>query len=174
MKAIIFSILILLNISGHAWAETRNAEEYFFDQKLGDFKSELDAAKKDGKTGVLLMYELDDCPFCDRMKKTVLNQTEVQDFYHKHFSIFFIDLKGDVAMTDFKGKQTTEKAFGVEQRIYGTPVFDFFDLNGDRVVRFPGATRDVGEFMLLGKYVVEGAYKDMPFAKFKRQVQDKK
>jgi len=174
MNAIFLGLLILLNVSASAWAETRNAEEYFFDQKLGDFKSELDAAKKDGKTGILLMYELDDCPFCDRMKKTVLNQIEVQDFYHKHFYIFFIDLKGDVEMTDFKGKQTTEKAFGVEQRIYGTPVFDFFDLKGDRVVRFPGATRDKGEFMLLGKYVVEGAYKDMPFIKYKRQAQDKK
>lgn len=173
MRAILFGILFLLS-SGFVVAETRNAEEHFFDQKLGDFKSELAAAKKDGKAGVLLMYELDDCPFCDRMKKTILNQSEVQEFYHKHFSIFPIDLKGDVAMTDFKGTQTTEKAFGVEQRIYGTPVFDFFDLEGNRIVRFPGATRDLNEFMLLGKYVVEGAYRDMPFAKYKRQGQDKK
>ncbi len=173
MRAIIYGALILLSIFNVAQAETRSAEDHFFDQKLGDFKSELAAAKQDGKSGVLLMYELDDCPFCDRMKKTILNQSEVQDYFHKHFSIFFIDLKGDVAMTDFKGKQTTEKAFGIEQRIYGTPVFDFFDLNGDRVVRFPGATRDIHEFMLLGKYVVEGAYKDKPFAIYKREMQAK-
>ncbi len=110
MRAIIYGALILLSIFNVAQAETRSAEDHFFDQKLGDFKSELAAAKQDGKSGVLLMYELDDCPFCDRMKKTILNQSEVQDYFHKHFSIFFIDLKGDVAMTDFKGKQTTEKA----------------------------------------------------------------
>jgi len=173
MRTIFFGLVLLLNFN-MAMAETRNAEEHFFDQKLGDFKGDLAAAKKDGKTGVLLMYELDDCPFCDRMKKTILNQSEVQDYYHKHFSIFPIDLKGDVAMTDFKGNQTTEKAYGIEQRIYGTPVFDFFDLEGNRIVRFPGAVRDMSEFMLLGKYVVEGAYKDMPFAKYKRQGQDKK
>lgn len=174
MRKLIWGILLMLSATGAAVAEVRNAEENFFDQKMGDFKSELAAAKKDGKTAVLLMYELDDCPFCDRMKKTILNQSEVQDFYHKHFSIYPIDLKGDVAMTDFKGKQTTEKAFGVEQRIYGTPVFDFFDLEGNRIVRFPGATRDLSEFMLLGRYVVEGAYKSMPFAKYKREAQDKK
>lgn len=173
MRVLLVSLLFLFGLN-LAHAEVRSAEEHFFDAKLGDFKSELAAAKKDGKTAVLLMYELDDCPFCDRMKKTILNQSEVQDYYRKHFSIFPIDLKGDVSMTDFKGKQTTEKAFGVEQRIYGTPVFDFFDLEGNRVVRFPGATRDLGEFMLLGKYVVEGAYKDMPFAKYKRESQDKK
>lgn len=173
MRTMLIGLFLLLNFN-IAVAETRNAEEHFFDQKLGDFKGDLAVAKKEGKAGIMLMYELDDCPFCDRMKKTILNQSEVQDFYRKHFLIFPIDLKGDVAMTDFKGKETTEKAFGVEQRIYGTPVFDFFDLEGNRIVRFPGATRDKNEFMLLGKYVVEAAYKDMPFAKYKRQEQDRK
>lgn len=167
-------ILMFLFGTGTALAETRDAMDHFFDAKLGDFKSELAAAKKDGKTGILLMYELDDCPWCARMKATILNQSEVQDYYHKHFSIFPIDLKGDVAMIDFKGKQTTEKQYGEEQRIYGTPVFDFFDLEGNRIVRFPGASKDVNEFMLLGRYVVEGAYKTMPFIKYKRQEQEAK
>ena len=74
-------------------------------------------------------------------------------------------------MVDFKGKVTTEKAFGLQQRIYGTPVFDFFDLEGNRVTRFPGAAKDVNEFLLLGRYVVEGAYSTMPFSKYKRQGQ---
>jgi thioredoxin-related protein len=170
----IFIILIFLFGVGTALAETRDAMDHFFDAKLGDFKSELAAAKKDGKTGILLMYELDDCPWCARMKATILNQSEVQDYYHKHFSIFPIDLKGDVSMIDFKGNQTTEKKYGEEQRIYGTPVFDFFDLEGNRIVRFPGASKDVNEFMLLGRYVVEGAYKTMPFIKYKRQEQEAK
>ena len=166
-------LVSLLFISGlHAsFAETRDAQQYFFDAKMGDFKSELANAKNEGKKGVLIMFELDDCPFCFRMKQTILNQSEVQDYYHKNFLIFPIDLKGDVAMVDFKGKTTTEKAFGLEQRIYGTPVFDFFDLDGNRMVRFPGAAKGVNEFLLLGRYVVEGAYATMPFAKYKRQGQ---
>ena len=163
-----FFLLFGMNVSV---AETRDAQQYFFDAKMGDFKSELATARKEGKKGILLMFELDDCPFCFRMKQTILNQSEVQDYYHKNFLIFPVDLKGDIAMVDFKGKATTEKAFGLEQRIYGTPVFDFFDLDGNRVVRFPGAAKDVNEFLLLGRYVVEGAYATMPFAKYKRQGQ---
>jgi len=167
LKLLLASLLVVLGMSaGHA--ETRDAHQYFFDAKLGDFKSELAVAKKAGKKGIVLMYELDDCPFCFRMKQTVLNQSEVQDYYHQHFLIFPVDIKGDIAMIDFKGKQTTEKAYGLEQRIYGTPVFDFFDLDGNQLVRFPGAAKDVNEFLLLGRYVVEGAYKTMPFAKYKR------
>lgn len=170
MRVLLICMLFLLGLNS-SFAETRDAQQYFFDAKMGDFKSELANARKEGKKGVLIMFELDDCPFCFRMKQTILNQSEVQDYYHKNFLIFPIDLKGDVAMVDFKGKATTEKAFGLEQRIYGTPVFDFFDLDGNRVVRFPGAAKDVNEFMLLGRYVVEGAYATMPFAKYKRQGQ---
>ena len=77
-------------------AETRDAQQYFFDAKMGDFKSELATARKEGKKGILLMFELDDCPFCFRMKQTILNQSEVQDYYHKNFLIFPVDLKGDI------------------------------------------------------------------------------
>jgi thioredoxin-related protein len=168
MKSLLLALLFLCGLNG-AYAETRDAQQYFFDAKMGDFKSELANAKRDGKSAVLIMFELDDCPFCFRMKQTILNQSEVQDYYHKHFLIYPVDLKGDVAMIDFKGKATTEKAFGLEQRIYGTPVFDFFDLDGNRIVRFPGAAKDVNEFLQLGRYVVDGAYTSMPFAKYKRQ-----
>lgn len=173
MRVLLLGLLFLFG-SNVSLAETRDASQYFFDAKLGDFKSELATAKKEGKKGVLLMFEQDDCPWCYRMKQTILNQSEVQDYYHKHFLIFPVDLKGNISMVDFKGKETTEKAYSVEQRIYGTPVFDFFDLDGNRMVRFPGVAKDVDEFLLLGKYVVEGAYKDMPFAKYKRQGQGAK
>ena len=168
MKLLLVIYITLLGMHTTS-AETRDAQQYFFDAKLGDFKSELETAKKDGKKGVLIMYELDDCPFCFRMKQTILNQSEVQDYYHKNFLIFPVDLKGDISMVDFKGRTTTEKAFGLERRIYGTPVFDFFDLEGNQLVRFPGAAKDVDEFLQLGRYVVEGAYKTMPFTKYKRR-----
>jgi len=171
MKTMLLGLFFLLGVNV-SLAETRDINQYFFDAKLGDFKSELATAKKEGKVGVLIMFEQDDCPWCFRMKQTILNQSEVQDYYRKHFMIFPVDLKGNIPMVDFKGKDTTEKAYSVEQRIYGTPVFDFFDLDGNRIVRFPGAAKDVDEFLLLGKYVVEGAYKDMPFAKYKRQFQN--
>jgi thioredoxin-related protein len=156
---------------GAAVAETRDINQYFFDQKMGDFRAELDSAKKEGKQGVLLMFELDDCPFCQRMKQTILNQSEVQDYYRKHFLIFSVDIKGDNPMVDFKGKQTTEKVYAAEQRVRATPVFAFYDLHGNPTARFTGAAKDVHEFMLLGHYVAEGAYKDksLTFTRYKQR-----
>lgn len=164
------AVLLFILCMGTGFAETRDAEENFFDLKMGDFKSDLATAKKEGKTGILIMYELEDCPFCFRMKNTILNQREVQDYYHQHFLIFPVDIRGSLSMQDFTGKETTEKAFSVEHRVYGTPVFDFFDLDGKLITRFPGTAKDVNEFMLLGRCVVEGACKTKSFAAYKRQV----
>lgn len=171
MKIFLTALLMLftLSLSALTHAETRDAQQNFFDMKMGDFKSELATAKTEGKQGILIMFTLEDCPFCHRMKHTILNQREVQDYYHQHFLIFEVDIRGNVPMTDFTGKQTTEKDFGIERRIYGTPVFDFYDLNGKLMTRFPGTAKDVDEFLLLGRYVADGAYKTMPFALYKKQ-----
>ena len=169
IKAILALVLALF--LGTAAAETRDVNQYFFDQKMGDFQAELATAKKAGKQGVLLMFELDDCPFCHRMKHTILNQSEVQDYYRKHFLIFSVDIKSDNPMVDFKGRETTEKNFSAEQRARATPAFAFYDLDGKLATRFTGPTKDVNEFLLLGRYVAEGAYKDksLTFARNKRK-----
>ena len=161
--------LLFMLCMGTGFAETRDAEKHFFDLKMGDFKSELATAKEEGKTGIMIMFELEDCPFCYRMKHTILNQSEVQDYYHKHFLIFAVDIRGDIPMVDFKGTETTEKAFSTEHRVYGTPVFDFFDLDGNLITRFPGTAKDVNEFLLLGRCVVEGACKSTSFTAYKKQ-----
>ena len=51
--------LALMFVASSVLAETRDINQYFFDQKLGDFKAELETAKKEGKQGILLMFEMD-------------------------------------------------------------------------------------------------------------------
>ncbi|MFW5723771.1 MAG: thioredoxin, partial [Halochromatium sp.] len=82
---------------------------------------------------------------------------------------FPVDVEGDIEIVDFEGHANSQKDFALKQfRVRATPVFAFFDLDGDLVARYTGATRDSEEFLLLGRYVVEGAYKDIPFTRYKR------
>lgn len=151
-------------------AAPRDPQQYFFDQTLGDFQEELDTAREQGKQGIMIFFEMDECPFCHRMKETVLNQPEVQDYFKEHFLIFRLDIEGDVMITDFQGNSIKEKDFAFrEHRVRATPVLMFFDLDGQQITRYTGATADAQEFLLLGRYVVEGINKDMPFTKFKRE-----
>jgi thioredoxin-related protein len=166
------SVLILILISAFftdAFAATRNPTEHFFDQSLGDFSEELATAREEGKKGVLIMFEMDECPFCHRMKTRVLNQVAVQDYFKQHFQIYSVDIEGDVEIADFNGQPMKQKDFAFKQfKVRATPVFCFFDLEGNLVTRFTGATNDVKEFMWLGEFVVDEHYKSTNFSRFKR------
>lgn len=140
-----------------------------FDETFGDFSEELKHAQEKGKTGVFIFFEMDECPFCARMKSTVLNQQRVVDYYKKNFLVFSVDIEGDIEMTDFQGNTMLMKDFAFKQhRVRATPVLAFFDLQGKLVTKYTGATADVDEFLLLGEYVVSGAYKNSNFTSYKR------
>ncbi|MBZ0069263.1 MAG: thioredoxin family protein [Thiobacillus sp.] len=166
MRQLFIAFLVLM--AGSAWAETRDPVNHFFQPKFGDFQAELDTAKQQGKKGIFLFFEMDDCPFCERMKTTILNQADVQDAFRAQFLVYSIDVNGDTQMTDFQGKVQTEKDFAFTHRVRATPTMLFFDLDGKLVTRHTGPTKNKAEFLLLGKFVVDGAYATQSFTKYKQ------
>lgn len=168
--------LVLLIFSHTAPASTavRDPYQYFFNETWGDFQEELQRARKEGKKAIMIFFEMDECPFCHYMKKNVLNQPEVQEYYRKHFLNFSVDIEGDVEITNMQGKVMKQKDFAFrENRVRATPVIAFFDLDGKRIFRHTGKTAGVEEFMLMGRYVAEGIYKKMSFTRYKRMQRDK-
>ena len=122
-----FSQIVLLSLigTGLIQAQTRDANSGFFQQSFGDLPEELQIAKEEGKKGVFVMFDDKDCPWCAKMKATVLNQQEVQEFYRKHFRIIRIDRNGDEMITDFYGNEISEKDFADKSRVRATPVMVF-------------------------------------------------
>lgn len=170
IRALLSLALLGLILATPAHASIRDPYEYFFNQSFGDLRDELATAKKEGKLGILMMFENAECPWCHKMKIGILNRSEVQDYYRKHFRILSIDTEGGNPLTNFDGKQMLEKDYALKvNRVRATPVFIFFDLKGKPVVRYTGATRDLDEFMWLGEFVAGEHYKKLPFAKYKRE-----
>ncbi|OYY60449.1 MAG: thioredoxin, partial [Hydrogenophilales bacterium 28-61-11] len=149
MRQILIAFFLLF--AAPAWAELRDPGTHFFQASFGDLNADLATAKSQGKKGVFLFFEMDDCPFCARMKSTVLNQSDVQDAYRAQFLVYSIDVNGDTPLTDFQGKETTEKAFALVNRVRATPTLLFFNLDGKLVARFTGPTKNKDEFLLLGR-----------------------
>ena len=164
----VFLIALLLMFITPSWAETRDPGNFFFQPKFGDLQADLKEAKKQGKKGIFLFFEQDACPFCERMKTTILNQADVQDAFRASFLLYPIDVNGDTELTDFEGKSTTEKDFAFRHRVRATPTLLFFDLDGKLVARHTGPTKDKAELLLLGRYVTEGAYASQHFTKYKQ------
>ncbi len=160
--------LLWVTLSTTVLAE-KDPGEHFFDSTFGDFSEEIQTAKDEGKKGVMIFFEMDECPFCHWMKMNVLNQENVQQYFKDNFLVFAVDIEGDVEITNFQGKTMTQKDFAFkENRVRATPVIAFFDLQGKRVMRFTGRTSSAEEFLLLGKYVADKEYEKVKFSKYKR------
>ncbi len=162
--------VLLALLAGTAQAvEKRDPYSHFFNDTFGDFQEELETARAEGKRGIFLFFEMDECPFCHRMKDTVLNRSDVQDWFRQHFLAFSVDVEGDVEIVDFQGNTMKQKDFAYRQfGVRATPVLAFFDLNGKLVARYTGATADWKEFLWLGEYVTSGAYRNQSFSRYKR------
>jgi thioredoxin-related protein len=161
--------LLLYGFAAQAFEAPRDPDEYFFQDTFGNFDEELALAREQGKHGILIFFELVECPFCHRMRETVLNRPEVQDWYRERFLIFAVDIEGETEVTDFQGATMTAKDFAFRvNHIRATPVFMFYDLEGAAVVRYTGVTRDADEFLWLGEFVADNHYQSTKFTRFKR------
>ena len=148
----------------------RDPYKHFFNETWGDFQEELGNAKSQGKKGILLFFEMDECPFCHYMKKNVLNQQVVQRFYQDNYLIFSVDIEGDLEIVTFDGKTMKQKDFAFKvNRVRATPVFAFYNLEGKRVFRHTGKTSGVDEFLLMGEFVKNKKYTKTSFTRYKRQ-----
>lgn len=172
--ATVMLLFALMPWSVNAIADTaadlpRDAMEYFFNQSFNNLQEELEIAGEEKKTAIFIMFSDKDCPWCLKMKTTIMNRVDVQNYYREHFRNLTIDIRGDTLMTDFDGNEVAEKDFAFKQhRVRATPVFMFFDSSGKAIMRLTGIVRDAREFLWLGEFVVSGEYQKTNFTKYKR------
>ena len=175
------AILLVLGSLTVSASTPRDPYQYLFQQSLGDFTEELEIAREEGKKGIFVFFEMDECPFCHRMKNTVLNQPEVQDSFNQVFHSLSVDVEGDIEIVDFAGNEITQKQFASRNRVRATPVLAFYDLEGNQVLKYTGATSGSEEFMWLAEYVAEEIYllkdkngRKISFTRYKRAKQKQK
>ena len=163
-------VLIVAAVAKIDAAAPRDPSAYFFQDSFGDLAEEAETAEASGLFGVMIMFETADCPWCLRMKETVLNNIEVQRYYRRYFRVLVLNAEGDEPMSDFQGKEMTEKEFALEaHRVRATPLFAFFDTRGRLLLKYTGTTRNTQEFLWLGEFVVDGHYLNERFSQYKRR-----
>ena len=163
-------VLIVAAVAKIDAAAPREPSAYFIQDSFGDLAEEAETAEASGLFGVMIMFETADCPWCLRMKETVLNNIEVQRYYRRYFRVLVLNAEGDAPMSDFQGKEMTEKEFALEaHRVRATPLFAFFDTRGRLLLKYTGTTRNTQEFLWLGEFVVDGHYLNERFSQYKRR-----
>jgi thioredoxin-related protein len=161
--------LVLIATPGLASETPRDPMIHFFDQGFHNLPDEVEAARKEGKVGIFVMFETADCPWCDKMMKTVLSLPSVQAHYRKSFRALQVDMNGDATITDFDGKEMRQREFGLKHNPKGgTPVFVFFGLDGKVMAKHPG-TATPEEFMWFADFITSGRWQTGNFVVYKRE-----
>ena len=152
--ALVTSVSILCVLASFeilATTDDHDPRKHFFIQSFGDMPEELQSARAQGKQGIFLFFEMEGCPFCQKMHKKVFSQKEVQDWYQEHFLSIAIDIRGDVEIKDFDGISLPSKMFSEQRKVYMTPVLSFIDLEGVEVYRHLGMISSPEEFLVMGE-----------------------
>ncbi|MDW8096366.1 MAG: thioredoxin family protein [Aquificaceae bacterium] len=129
-----------------------------------NLKEDIDEARKDNKL-LFIMFHQEGCPFCDKMKRVTFQDRKVKDYFTKHFYMIEVDIRGANEVVDLDGKKLTERQFSLKHGVRLTPVFLFFDREGNTVAKVPGYI-EPEEFLIIGRYVVEGHYRNKNLVQF--------
>lgn len=155
----------LMSLSSQVWS----AKDPFFDESFGNYQEELEVAKQAGKKGIFIFFHMEDCPFCHRMRSTIMTEPDVISLYKDNFLTFMFDIEGSHAVVDFDGSESTGKELAENKyRVRATPVMMIFDTDGKPLVKYTGPTRTKEEFRWLAEYVIDGSYKTQSFTAYKR------
>lgn len=167
MKKII-RLLFFLTLCVSSFAEEKNNVS-LFDQHFNDYSENLEDAINAKKKGLFVFFHMEECPFCQKMRRDVFTRKPVIGYFRKHFLNFEVDVESSIMLTDFNGNAVEEKIFAQHYNLVGaTPVLAFFNLDGKRVVRHTGFANEK-DFLLLANYFVDKGYKKEPFIRYKRK-----
>jgi thioredoxin-related protein len=169
MRIVLLGALLLAGVAAAAETDRRDPREHFFIQTFGDLPEEMELAREEGRLGMLLFFESENCSYCRLMLDRVLSDRRVQDWYRERFVNIAVDIHGDVELKDFDSITLPSKVFADHRRIFLTPVVSFLDLHGREIYRHLGMVQTPEEFMVLGEYIEGKHYFDTEYEVFAGQ-----
>lgn len=84
---------------------------------------------KSKKKPILVVFQQEDCEWCELLVDKVLSNPEVQKELNKHFIVTFVDMNENYKLAD-------------EYKILGTPTEVFLDYEGNEIDRIQGYERE--------------------------------
>ena len=143
------------------------AAEFFsrFDQL--DLKQVAEQARQSNRD-ILLFFETRHCPYCLRMKKSVLIDSGVIEALHEKFIALAIDIESSSPLRDLNGKLTSEREFAKSgYRIVRTPTLVFVDADFNLLHKHSGLVATSEEMNKLFAFVASRAYDEVSWREYK-------
>ena len=140
----------------------------WFKESFLEIADDVDEATANGKH-VLLFFQLNDCPYCDRMLEETFEAELLISFIQKNFDSIAINVRGDREIVYNEEISVTEKELSEILDVTATPAIVFLDESNKAVVRVNGY-RAPERFKQVLEFVASMAYQSTSLSEY---MQDK-
>ena len=143
----------------------------WFKQSFLEIADDVDDAAEAGKH-VLLFFQLNDCPYCDRMLEECFEAEPLRGYIQQHFDSIAINVRGDRDIAFNEEISVTEKELSEILKVAATPAILFLDRDNKTVVRVNGY-RAPARFKQVLEFVATKSYQTTSLADYLQAELDK-
>jgi thioredoxin-related protein len=136
----------------------------WFKQSFLEIADDVDEAAEAGKH-VILFFQLNGCPYCDRMLTESFEAEPMTGYVREHFDVISINVRGDREIAFNEEITVTEKQLSEILKVSGTPAILFLDENNQTVVRVNGY-RAPERFRQILEFVATESYRSASLAEY--------
>ena len=128
----------------------------WFKASFLEIAEDVDEASAAGKH-VMLFFDLNGCPYCDRMLNESFKSEPLGSYIRENFDVIAINIMGDREIAFNEEVSLTEKKLSEMLKVYSTPALLFLNEDNETVVRVngyraPERFRQVLEFVATRSY----------------------
>ena len=136
----------------------------WFKESFLEIAEDVDEATEAGKH-VMLFFQLNACPYCDRMLTESYETEPTTSYIKENFDTIAINVRGDREIAFNEEITVTEKQLSEILKVAATPAILFLDENNKTVVRVNGY-RAPERFRQILEYVATRSYKTTSLADY--------
>ena len=118
-------------------AETIDFLPDWFKTTFMDLSEDLEEANDKGRH-VMIYFHQNGCPYCAKLVKDNFHDKKLVAKLQKDFDVIETNIWGDTGLSDWTGREFTEKEFSAHMKIQFTPTLVFLNPQGRTLLRLNG------------------------------------
>lgn len=128
----------------------------WFKESFLEIADDVDEASETGKH-VLLFFELNGCPYCDRMLRESFEAEPLSSYIQANFDAIAINIQGDRDIAFNEELSVTEKELSEILKVTSTPALLFLNADNKTIIRVNGY-RAPERFKLILEFIATRSY----------------
>ena len=129
-----------------------------------DFSEDLEEANDEGRH-VMIYFHQNGCPYCAKLVEDNFHDKELVAKLQKDFDVIETNMWGDRELTDWQGREFSEKDFSAFMKIQFTPTLIFLNAKGESVLRLNGY-QSIDKMHATLDYIAKKIYLNQSYASY--------